>query len=85
LRQAQDCVRAAAEADVRTRPQAIRSRRWQRPWARASPLVAEALGYLGGALAVVAGFVAVRQVWPDIPPLGPRGHAPPGSPGHPGH
>jgi hypothetical protein len=32
-RQAQDCVRAAAEADVRTRTQAIRTRRWQRPWA----------------------------------------------------
>jgi hypothetical protein len=30
-------------------------------------LVVEALGYLGGALAIVAGFIAVRQMWPDIP------------------
>jgi hypothetical protein len=29
--------------------------------------VVEALGYLGGALAVAAGFAAVRPVWPDIP------------------
>jgi hypothetical protein len=34
---------------------------------RASPLVVEAFGYLGGALAVAAGVVAVRQVWPDSP------------------
>jgi hypothetical protein len=34
---------------------------------RASPLVVEAVGYLGGALAVAAGFAAVRPVWPDIP------------------
>jgi len=30
-------------------------------------LVVEALGYLGGALAAVAGFIAVRQLWPHIP------------------
>lgn len=30
-------------------------------------LVVEALGYLGGALAAVAGFIAVVQLWPDIP------------------
>ena len=30
-------------------------------------LVVEALGYLGGALAVVAGFIAVDQLWPRIP------------------
>lgn len=30
-------------------------------------LVVEALGYLGGALAIVAGFIAVRQLWPEIP------------------
>jgi hypothetical protein len=30
------------------------------------PLVVEALGYLGGALAVIAGLVAVNQFWPDI-------------------
>jgi Predicted membrane protein (DUF2157) len=29
--------------------------------------VVEALGYLGGTLAAVAGFIAVNQVWPDIP------------------
>jgi len=45
------------------------------PGPHASPLVVEALTYLGGALAVVAGFVAVRQVWPDIPPRVPRCHA----------
>ena len=27
----------------------------------------EALGYLGGALAIVAGFIAVRELWPGIP------------------
>jgi hypothetical protein len=32
-----------------------------------APLVVEALGYLGGALAVIAGFIAVNQLWPDIP------------------
>lgn len=29
-------------------------------------LAVEALGYLGGALALVAGFIAVGQLWPDI-------------------
>ncbi|HEX6933608.1 MAG TPA: DUF2157 domain-containing protein [Streptosporangiaceae bacterium] len=29
-------------------------------------LVVEALGYLGGALAIVAGFIAVSQLWPTI-------------------
>jgi hypothetical protein len=28
--------------------------------------VAEALGYIGGVLAVVAGFIAVTELWPDI-------------------
>jgi hypothetical protein len=31
------------------------------------PLVVEALGYLGSALAVIAAFMAVDQLWPDIP------------------
>jgi hypothetical protein len=30
----------------------------------------EALGYLGGTLAAVAGFVAVRRLWPDLPTAG---------------
>lgn len=30
-------------------------------------LVVEALGYFGGALAIVAGFMAVSQLWPTIP------------------
>ncbi|MGY6021665.1 hypothetical protein [Streptomyces spinosirectus] len=30
-------------------------------------LVVEALGYLGGAMALVAGFLAVNRLWPDIP------------------
>jgi hypothetical protein len=34
----------------------------------ASPLVAEVLGYLGAAIAISAGFVAVRQLWPADPP-----------------
>lgn len=34
---------------------------------RGSPLVAEVLGYLGAAIAISAGFVAVRQMWPKIP------------------
>jgi hypothetical protein len=35
---------------------------------RRLPLVVEALGYLGAVLAVVAGFIALRQVWPTISP-----------------
>src|SRR5689334_1343277 len=31
------------------------------------PLVAEALGYLGATVALVAGLIAVRQLWPRIP------------------
>jgi hypothetical protein len=31
------------------------------------PLVVEALGYVGGVLAVVAGFIAARELWPDMP------------------
>lgn len=31
------------------------------------PLVAEALGYLGATMALVAGLIAVRQLWPLIP------------------
>ncbi|PWI13012.1 hypothetical protein DI272_01820 [Streptomyces sp. Act143] len=30
-------------------------------------LVVEALGYLGAAMTVVAGFLAVHRLWPDIP------------------
>jgi hypothetical protein len=30
------------------------------------PIVVEALGYVGGALAVVAGFIATRQLWQDM-------------------
>jgi len=31
------------------------------------PLIAEALGYLGATMALVAGLIAVRQLWPRIP------------------
>src|SRR5215472_16709924 len=34
---------------------------------RAVPLVVEVLGYLGTAIAISAGFVAVRQLWPRVP------------------
>jgi len=34
---------------------------------RRLPLVVEALGYLGAVFALVAGFIAVRQIWPTIP------------------
>ena len=34
---------------------------------RRLPLVVEALGYLGAVFALVAGFIAVRQIWPAIP------------------
>ncbi len=37
----------------------------ERPERRA--LAIEALGYLGGILAIIAGFVAVQELWPDIP------------------
>lgn len=37
------------------------------PGHRAMPLVAEVLGYLGAAIAISAGFVAVKQLWPRMP------------------
>lgn len=37
------------------------------PRRRALPLVVEVLGYLGAAIAISGGFVAVRQVWPGMP------------------
>jgi hypothetical protein len=37
------------------------------PAARRVPWVVEGLGYLGGALAIVAGFIVVPTLWPDIP------------------
>lgn len=49
-------IEAAERAD---RPRGTRDGR--------TPLVVEALGYLGGALAVIAGFLAVNEFWPDIP------------------
>jgi hypothetical protein len=35
--------------------------------ARRAPLVVEALGYLGGALVIVAGLIVGPRLWPDIP------------------
>jgi hypothetical protein len=35
---------------------------------RRRPLVVEGLGYLGAVLAAVAGFIALRQLWPGFPP-----------------
>lgn len=32
-----------------------------------TPLTVEALGYVGGVLAIVAGFVSVHMLWPDVP------------------
>lgn len=37
------------------------------PGRRALPLVVEVLGYVGAVIAISAGFVAVRQVWPRVP------------------
>jgi hypothetical protein len=37
--------------------------------------VVEALGYLGATLASVAGFVAVRRLWPDVPTAAELGFA----------
>jgi hypothetical protein len=37
------------------------------PPRRRTPYVVEALGYLGAALAAIAGFLAVDLMWPDIP------------------
>lgn len=34
----------------------------------ALPRVAEVLGYLGAVIAVSAGYVAIRQLWPRVPP-----------------
>lgn len=36
------------------------------PERRRTPLVAEVLGYLGGALVLIAGFVAVTEFWDDL-------------------
>src|SRR5215472_16123447 len=36
---------------------------------RAIPLVVEVLGYLGGVIAISAGVVAVRQLWPRTPSI----------------
>jgi uncharacterized membrane protein len=38
------------------------------PAQRRLPLAAEALGYLGGVLAVMAGLISARSLWPTIPP-----------------
>lgn len=38
-----------------------------RPTVSHVPVVVEILGYLGTAIAIVAGIVAVRQAWPDMP------------------
>jgi hypothetical protein len=40
------------------------------PARRTLPLIAEVLGYLGAVIAISAGFVALRHVWPEIPPSG---------------
>ncbi|MEP7022846.1 MAG: hypothetical protein ABJB47_03350 [Actinomycetota bacterium] len=37
------------------------------PDPRRLPLVVEALGYLGAVLAVLAGFITLRQLWPSMP------------------
>jgi hypothetical protein len=37
------------------------------PAARRTPLAAEALGYLGGTLTIVAGFSVIPMLWPGIP------------------
>lgn len=36
--------------------------------AHRTPLAVEALGYTGGVLAIAAGFLAVRDLWPGVPP-----------------
>lgn len=42
----------------------------QEPERRRLPLIAEVLGYVGAVVALSAGCVAVRQIWPRIPPAG---------------
>jgi hypothetical protein len=34
---------------------------------RTLPLVAEVLGYLGAAIAISAGYLAITKLWPDVP------------------
>lgn len=46
-----------------TSPPALR----ESPAPSRRPLIAEALGYLGATMALVAGLIAVRQLWPRIP------------------
>jgi hypothetical protein len=53
-----EVAEAADEAEAAPAPADARGR---------IPLVVEALGYVGGVLAVVAGFFAAHELWPDMP------------------
>jgi len=53
-----------AEAALATRPPAASP---SPPAGRRAPLVAEALGYAGGAVAIAAALFLIRRLWPGIP------------------
>ncbi len=60
----------AAQADPIEQAEAEWARarmRDRRPLPGRGALIVEALGYLGGALTILAGFIAVNLLWPDIP------------------
>lgn len=54
-------ARADDRAEDRTADRAAQAQR------RALPLIAEVLGYAGAAIAITAGFIVIKQLWPKVP------------------
>jgi hypothetical protein len=61
-------IDAGQAARIESAEQALAGGRDAVAGRRSLPLVAEVFGYLGAAIAISAGFVAVRQLWPRVPP-----------------
>jgi len=55
-------IESAEQARAGEGEPTVRARR------RGFPLIAEVLGYVGAAVAISAGYIAVRQLWPRVPP-----------------
>lgn len=67
LIEAVQAARIEAAETSRTGPPAGLEGQVPSPPDRRLPLVAEALGYVGAVIAIVAAFIAVHQFWPGIP------------------